>query len=80
MVSRIFRMVGIERRALNAVKRSLEAEKVPTPSGNRRWATWVIRGFILDDVYKPHAFGSKTPLTLCRCHASRLFPSEPSTL
>ena len=51
VIRRIFHMVGVERWALNAVKRSLEAEKVPTPSGNRRWATWVIRGFILHDVY-----------------------------
>ncbi len=56
VVRRIFHMVGAERRTLNAVKRDLEAEKVPTPAGNRRWSTWVIRRFILDDVYKPHTY------------------------
>jgi site-specific DNA recombinase len=56
VVRRIFHMVGVEQRALNAVKRRLESEKVSTPTGNRQWATWVLRGFILDDVYKPHAF------------------------
>ena len=57
VVRRIFRMVGTEGQALNAVKRALEAEGVPTPSGKRRWLTHVIRGFILNDVYRPHPFG-----------------------
>ncbi|MDP9478540.1 MAG: recombinase family protein [Actinomycetota bacterium] len=57
VVRRIFRMVGEEGQALNAVKRALEAEGVPTPSGKRRWLTHVIRGFVLNDVYRPHPFG-----------------------
>ena len=56
VVRRIFRMVGEEKRALHAVKRALEAEGVPSPSGNSRWSTWVIRRFVLDDVYKPYTF------------------------
>jgi site-specific DNA recombinase len=54
VVRRIFCMVGVEKRPLNAVKRTLEGEKVPTPTGNRHWLTQVIRGFVLDDVYRPH--------------------------
>ncbi len=57
VVRRIFRMVGAEGRALNAVKRALEAEGAPTPSGKGRWLTHVIRGFVLNDVYRPHPFG-----------------------
>jgi len=56
VVRRIFRMLGSEKQTLHAVKRTLEAEEVPTPSGGRRWSTWVIRRFVLDDVYRPHAF------------------------
>jgi site-specific DNA recombinase len=54
VVRRIFRMVGAEKRSLNAIKKTLEADGVPAPSGNKRWQTWVIRRFILDDLYKPH--------------------------
>jgi len=75
VVRRIFHMVGVEQRALNAVKRSLEAEKVPSPSGNRQWATWVIRGFILDDVYKPHAVGKVANLVTPEV-AARLDPDD----
>lgn len=75
VVRRIFHMVGIEQRALNAVKRSLEVEKVPTPSGNKHWKTWVIRGFILDDVYKPHTLGEIANLVTPEV-AARLDPDE----
>jgi len=76
VVRRIFHMVGVEQRALNAVKRTLETEKVPTPSGNNLWATWVIRGFILDDVYKPHANGEVAKLVTPEV-AMRLDPDKP---
>src|SRR5829696_3298580 len=75
VVRRIFCMVGVERRALNAVKRVLEAEKIPTPSGKRRWVTWVIRRFLLDDVYKPHAFEEVAELVAPEV-AARLDPNE----
>jgi site-specific DNA recombinase len=38
------------------VKKTLEAGDVPPPAGGRRWSTWVIRRFVLDDVYRPHSF------------------------
>jgi site-specific DNA recombinase len=48
--------VGEEKRTLHGVRKALEAEGVPSPSGNDRWSTWVIRRFVLNDVYRPHAF------------------------
>lgn len=56
VIGRIFRMLGPEKRTLHSVKRTLEAEEVPTPTGGRRWSTWVLRRFVLDDVYRPHSF------------------------
>ncbi len=57
VIRRVFRMVDEEKRTLHAVKRALETEGVSSPSGNSRWSTWVLRRFVLDDVYKPHTFG-----------------------
>jgi len=54
VIRRIFHSVGVQQLPLNAVKRSLEAESILAPSGNRNWTPWVIRGFVLDDVYNPH--------------------------
>lgn len=75
VVRRIFHMVGVEQRALNAVKRSLEADRLPTPKDNRNWSAWVIRRFILDDVYKPHAFSEVTKLVTPEV-AARLVPDR----
>jgi site-specific DNA recombinase len=54
VVRRIFRMVGSERRTLYGVKRDLEREGVPTPSGLRSWHIKCIRNYLKEDVYKPH--------------------------
>jgi site-specific DNA recombinase len=56
VVRRIFHMVGLEKRVLNSVKRTLEAEGVMTPTGNKYWRTRTIRTIILDDVYRPHTY------------------------
>jgi site-specific DNA recombinase len=56
IIRRIFRMVGVEKLALNAVKRTLEAEGVTTPTGNRRWHTRGLRELVLSDVYRPHSY------------------------
>jgi site-specific DNA recombinase len=56
VVGCIFRMLGVEKRTLHAIKGTLEAENVPAPAGGGRWSTWVIRRFVLDDLYKPHSF------------------------
>jgi hypothetical protein len=57
------------------VKRVLDAEKIPTPTGKRRWVTWVIRRFLLDDVYKPHAFEEVAKLVTPEV-AARLDPDK----
>ena len=75
VVRRIFYMVGVERRALNAVKRTLEAEQIPTPTGKKYWVTWVIRRFLLDDVYRPHAFEEVANLVTPEV-AARLDPDK----
>lgn len=56
VMEHIFRMIGVDKLALNAVKRTLEAEGVRTPSGNRRWHTRGIRELVLSDIYRPHAY------------------------
>src|SRR5215204_4444415 len=53
-VSRLFRMVGVEGKALWAVKRALDAEAVPTTRGGRYWHVTTLRDMILNDVYCPH--------------------------
>ncbi len=58
----IFYMVGVEGRALYAVKKALERDGVSSPSGKARWATQVIRDRVLDDVYRPHCFEEVTEL------------------
>src|SRR5918992_938501 len=54
VVRRIFSLVGSERRTLYGVKRVLEREGVPTPSGLRSWHIKCIRNYLQEDVYKPH--------------------------
>ena len=55
-VQRIFRMVGTQRVALHAVKRTLEREGIPAPKGGKIWSQTFLRSLILDDVYMPHSF------------------------
>jgi site-specific DNA recombinase len=54
VVRRIFRMAGTEGMSVNGIKRALDAEGVPTPSGRKYWHRRAIRAFIMDDLYKPH--------------------------
>jgi site-specific DNA recombinase len=56
VVQRIFRMVGAEGLPLHRVKRILEHERVPTPTGGNYWNNRFIRDMIFDDVYKPHSY------------------------
>jgi site-specific DNA recombinase len=55
-VRRIFHMVGAEGYSLNAVYRTFECERIPTPGGGKRWDRAFFRVAILDDVYKPHTY------------------------
>src|SRR5215216_5139263 len=53
-VRRLFRMVGVEGAALWAVKRTFDAEGVPTTRGGRYWHVTTLRDMILNDAYRPH--------------------------
>ena len=53
-VSRLFRMVGVEGKALLAVKRVFDGEGVPTTRSGRYWHVTTLRDMILNDVYRPH--------------------------
>jgi hypothetical protein len=54
VVRRVFRLVGSEKRSLYAVTRILQADGVPSSSGNERWLPSAIRRLVLDDVYRSH--------------------------
>ena len=56
VVRHIFRMAGVDGLAVNGIKRALDAEGVPTPSGRKYWHWRAIQSFIMDDVYRPHDF------------------------
>ena len=56
VVRRIFYLVGVEGRSLRSVRKTLEAEGVPTPGGARYWTQVFVRSAILDDVYCPYAY------------------------
>ena len=56
VVRRIFYMVGVEGRSLRALRKTLEAEGVPTPGGAQYWTQAFVRSAILDDVYRPYAY------------------------
>jgi site-specific DNA recombinase len=56
VVRRVFRMVGVEGRPLNAVKKAFDREGVPTPGGAQYWYQTSLRRMVRDDVYRPHTF------------------------
>src|SRR5215212_6508656 len=56
VVRRIVRMVGLEGASLHRVKKTLEAEGVPTPDGGRYWNKKSLRRMILEDIYTPFTF------------------------
>jgi site-specific DNA recombinase len=56
VIRRIFRKVGVEGSSLRAVRRTLQAEDVPTPGGARSWTQVFVLSAILADVYRPHTY------------------------
>jgi site-specific DNA recombinase len=56
VVRRIFRMVGSEGYTMNAVFKTFERERIPTPGGGKHWDRAFFRVAILDDVYRPHTY------------------------
>ena len=75
VVRRIFRMAGVDGLSVNGIKRALDAEGVPTPSGRKYWHWRAIQSFIMDDVYRPHAFEEVADLLMPEV-AATLNPSE----
>jgi site-specific DNA recombinase len=56
VVRRIFRMAGVERATIYAIRRHLEEAGLRTPSGKPKWDASFVRGLLLNDLYKPHSF------------------------
>ena len=56
VVKRIFHMVGVEGMTLNAARRTLENDYIPSPSDGRHWSNQYLRNCINDDVYLAHSF------------------------
>ena len=56
-VKRMFYMAGVEGKPIYAIKRALDEEGVPTPTGKSGWASQLIRRYLLSDLYKPHTLG-----------------------
>jgi site-specific DNA recombinase len=56
VVRRIIRMISAEGATMYRVKKTLEADGIPTPDGGRYWSKKTLRRFILDDIYAPHTF------------------------
>jgi site-specific DNA recombinase len=52
----MFYMARVEGSPIYAIKRSLDAEGVSTPTGKSGWAPQLIRRYLLSDLYKPHTF------------------------
>jgi site-specific DNA recombinase len=56
VVRRIFYMAGVEKTTIYAIKQDLERRGIKTPSGKTDWDPNFVRGFLLNDLYKPHTF------------------------
>jgi site-specific DNA recombinase len=56
IVRLIFEMIGAEGKSLWAVKKILEREGVPTPSGARYWSQAFLRICVHNDAYRPHPY------------------------
>jgi site-specific DNA recombinase len=64
VVKEIFRLAGVERRPLHAIRKCLEKAGIATPTGNKYWSQTYIRNIILDDVYCPHTYEEVKNLVL----------------
>ena len=74
-VRRIFRMVGAEGHSMNAVYKTFERERIPTPGGGKRWDRAFFRIAILDDAYRPHTYEEVEELVSSDV-AARLEPEQ----
>jgi site-specific DNA recombinase len=73
-VRRIFQMVA-NGAGLYHVKRALEAEAVPSPSGGRHWNRSTLRDFVRKDAYFPHTSAETSALVTPEV-AARLDPER----
>ncbi len=74
VVRRVVRMAA-DGMAVLGIKRALDAEGVPTPSGGPYWHCVPIESFITDDLYRPHTFGEVEALFSPQV-AARLDPDK----
>jgi DNA invertase Pin-like site-specific DNA recombinase len=56
VVRRIFEMIGAEGQSLWTVKKILEREGIPTPSGARYWSQAFLRICVHNDAYRPFPY------------------------
>jgi site-specific DNA recombinase len=56
VVRRIFEMIGAEGKGLWSVKKVLDREGVPTPSGARYWSQAFLKICVNNDAYRPHSW------------------------
>jgi site-specific DNA recombinase len=75
VIERIFRLAAMEGASVHSIKRVLDAEGVPTPSGRKYWHWRAIHSFIMDDVYRPHGFDEVAELATPE-EAAGLDPGE----
>jgi site-specific DNA recombinase len=75
VVRRIFRMVGVEGAPVYAVKRALDADRVPTATGKRSWSATIVRDIIMADLYVPRPYREVVSLVSPDV-AARLEPEE----
>ncbi|MDQ4002009.1 MAG: recombinase family protein, partial [Actinomycetota bacterium] len=75
VIRRIFRMVGVEHRSLRSIKKTFEAEGLPTPMGKKYWSTRILRFFVLEDVYRSRSYEEIAKLVTPEV-ATRLDPEK----
>jgi len=75
IVRRVFRLVGVEGKAMHHVKKRFDREGIRPPKGGKYWSKQFIRSRILDDVYRPHTRGELERLVSPEV-AARLDPDK----
>jgi len=75
VVRRMFYMLGVEAKPLNAVRLTLQREGIVSPTGSKTWAPKSLRGWVLSDLYRPHTYSEIVPL-VSESVAARLDPDK----
>jgi DNA invertase Pin-like site-specific DNA recombinase len=74
IVRRVFEAIT-DGGSLRGVRRELEQEGVPNPSGGPRWSTTTLKGIVQDDVFRPLSVEEIGPLLPSKA-AERLLPGR----